>query len=99
MKKNILFVMGGCLLLSACATSGTDTTNLTTMGKMRVCLTEKATQSLVDGTLYANGVSATAKTISNDCIKSLTMEHLGINTQTTQMATTILSALKATNNQ
>ena len=96
MKKNILFLLGGCLLVSACAVSGTDTTNLTTMGKMRVCLTEKATQSLTDGTLYANGVSATAKTISNNCIKSLAMEHLGIDTQTTQMASTILSAMQAT---
>ena len=56
-------------------------------------------QSLTNGTLYANGVSATAKSISNSCIKSLAMEHLGIDTQTTQMATTILSALKASNPQ
>ncbi len=96
MKKNTLFLLGACLFVSACATSGTDTANLTTMGKLRICLTEQATQSLTDGSLYTNGVSSTAKTISNACIKSLAMEHLGIDTQTTQMATTILSAMKAT---
>ncbi len=98
MKKTIFGLLTGTLLLSGCATS-TDGTNLTTMGKMKTCLTEQAMQTLADGSLYTNGVSATAKTISNSCIKSLAMEHLGINTQTTQMATTILSALKASNPQ
>jgi len=97
MKKNIMFILGVCLLTASCASS--DVTNLSTMGKMKNCLTEKAMQSLTDGTLYVNGVSSTAKTISNGCIKSLAMEHLGIDTQTTQMATTILSALKASNPQ
>ena len=97
MKKNLLSILAGCSLLAGCAAS--DATNLTTMGKMKTCLTEQAMQTLTDGSLYANGVSATAKTISNTCIKSLAMEHLGINTQTTQMATTILSALKTSNPQ
>ncbi len=98
MKKTIFGLLAGTLLLSGCATS-TDGTNLTTMGKMKTCLTEKAMQTLTDGSLYTNGVTATAKTISNSCIKSLAMEHLGIDTQTTQMATTILSALKTANPQ
>ncbi len=99
MKKNIMFIMAACLLTAACASSNGDIANLSTMGKMKSCLTDQAMQSLTNGTLYANGVSATAKSISNSCIKSLAMEHLGIDTQTTQMATTILSALKASNPQ
>ena len=97
MKKNLLSVLAGCLLLAGCA--GSDATNLTTMGKMKTCLTEQAMQTLTDGSLYTNGVTATAKTISNTCIQSLALEHLGIDTQTTQMATTILSALKTSNPQ
>ena len=99
MKKNIMFMLGVCLLTASCASTGGDVANLSTMGKMKNCLSEQAMQSLTNGTLYANGVSATAKEISNTCIKSLAMEHLGIDTQTTQMATTILSALKASNPQ
>ncbi len=98
MRKNIFVLIASTLLLAGCAGS-TDGTNLTTMGKMKTCLTEQGMQALANGSLYTNGVSATAKTISNDCIKSLAMEHLGIQNQTTQMATTILSALKASNPQ
>lgn len=89
MKKNLFLIAGICLLTSACATSGTDST----MGKMQSCLTEQAMQSLTDGSLATNGITATAKTISNSCLKSLAMQNLGIDNQTTQMATTILSAL------
>ena len=96
MKKTLFLIAGICLLTSACATSGTDTS---TMGKMKTCLSEKAMQTLVDGSLTTNGISATAKTISSSCLQSLAMQNLGIDTQTTQMATTILSALSATKAQ
>ena len=91
MKKNLFLIAGICLLTSACATSITDST----MGKMKTCLTEQAMQSLTDGSLTTNGITATAKTISNSCLKSLAMQNLGIDNQTTQMATTILSTLSA----
>ena len=96
MKKSLFLIAGICLLTSACATSGTDTT---TMGKMKTCLTEKAMTSLTDGSLATNGITATAKTISSSCLQSLAMNNLGIDAQTTQMATTILSALSATKAQ
>lgn len=94
--KNILVVLGLCALTAACGTGATDGTSLTTMGKMKSCLTEQAMQTLTDGSLYTNGIKTTAKTISQSCIKSLAMENLGIDAQTTQMATTILSAMQAT---
>ncbi|MBQ9090568.1 MAG: hypothetical protein IJY58_05930 [Alphaproteobacteria bacterium] len=96
MKKHILFTIGFCLLTSACATTGTDVAQVSTMTKLQPCLTEKAMQSLTDGSLYTNGLTATAKTIANSCLKSMAMERLGIDEQTTQLATTILSGLKAT---
>ena len=99
MKKNILYILFACALTTSCATSERDGMNLSTVAKMKSCLSEQAMQSLTNGTLYVNGISATAKTISNSCIKSLAMEHLGIDAQTTQMATTILSTLKAANPQ
>lgn len=94
MKKSMLFLLGLCFLTAGCAASGVDGST-TTMGRMKTCLTNEAMTSLTNGTLYTNGVSATAKTISGYCIKSLAMENLGIDTQTTQMATTILSAMQA----
>lgn len=91
MKKNLFLIAGICLLTSACATTGSDTM----MGKMQSCLTEKAMQTLTDGSLATNGLTATAKSISNSCLQSLAMQNLGIDNQTTQMATTILSTLSA----
>lgn len=96
MKKHILLTVSLCLLTSACATTGSDVANVGSMTKLQPCLTEKAMQSLTDGSLYTNGVTATAKTIASSCLKSMAMERLGLDEQTTQLATTILSGLKAT---
>lgn len=95
MKKCILFVLGICALTTACATSETDGMSLGTVAKMRTCLTERAMQTVTDGSLYTNGVTATAKTIANSCVQSLALESLGIDSQATTMATTILSTLSA----
>ena len=98
--KNILFVLCLSMLTAACGTgTSTDGTSLGTVGKMKNCLTEEAMKTLTDGSLYTNGVKATAKTISDTCIERLALESLGIDSQTTQMATTILTTLQAAKQQ
>jgi len=89
MKKGLFLTLGMCLMATACATEGAGNV----MAKMKSCLTEQGWQVVVDGTLYNNGMSATAKQISETCLNELSLQDAGIEPQTTQMATTILNAL------
>lgn len=91
MKKGLFLVLGLCLMTTACATESTGNV----MTKMKTCLTEQGWQVVVDGTLYNNGMSATAKQISTTCLNELSVQDMGIEPQTTQMATTILTALSS----
>lgn len=91
MKKNLILTFGICLLTVACASSDNAGNNI--MAKIKTCLTEQSWQVISDGTLYNNGITTTAKQISNTCLTSLSLTDAGIEPQTTQMATTLLNAL------
>ena len=91
MKKVLFAISVGCLFAGACATQSTGNV----MSKMKTCLSEQGWQVVVDGTLYNNGMSATAKQISETCLNQLSLQDAGIDSQTTQMATTILTALSS----
>ena len=88
--KKIILASAICLLTSACATNGAGG-NL--MVKLKTCLTEKGWTAVADGTLYSNGISTTARQISEVCLNELSLQDIGIENQTTQTATTILNAL------
>lgn len=88
--KKIILASAICLLASACTTDGTGG-NM--MGKLKTCLTEKGWTTIAEGTLYNNGISATAKQISETCLNELSLQDMGIENQTVQTATTILNAL------
>ena len=94
MKKYLMISFVSCLLTTACATGGI-VSSTTMMGKLKSCLTEQSWQVISDGTLGTQGLSATAKNISQTCLKNLALENVGLDNQTTQMATTILSTLTA----
>ena len=87
--KKIILASAICLLTSACATDG----SFSIMTQLKTCLTEKGWNAVTDGTLYNNGMSATAKQISEVCLNELSLQDMGIENQTTQTATTILNAL------
>ncbi|MBR4927618.1 MAG: hypothetical protein IKY98_04755 [Alphaproteobacteria bacterium] len=93
MKKYLMISVIICSLTTACATNSGDTSTTIT-GKLKSCLTEQSWQVLMNGTLGTQGLSTTAKSISETCLKNLALEHIGLENQTTQMATTILSALQ-----
>lgn len=93
MKKYLMISVIFCSLTTACATNSGDTSTSIT-GKLKSCLTEQSWQVLMNGTLGTQGLSTTAKSISETCLKNLALEHIGLENQTTQMATTILSALQ-----
>ncbi len=93
MKKYLMISLMVCSLTTACATNGGDTSTTIT-GKLKSCLTEQSWQVLMNGTLGAQGLGATAKSISETCLKNLALENIGLENQTTQMANTILSALQ-----
>ena len=91
MRKSLALIAGICLLATACATSENSGQSIT--AKLKTCLTEQSWQVISDGTLYTNGLSDTAKMISNTCLTSLSLTDAGIEPQTTQMATTLLNAI------
>lgn len=92
MKKGLFLILGMCLFSAACAT---DNTGTSVVAKMKTCLTEQGWQVILDGTLYMKGMSTTAKQVSETCISQLSLQDMGIESQTTQMATTILTALSS----
>ena len=91
MKKGLFLILGMCLMTAACATEGTGNV----MAKMKTCLTDKGWQTVLDGTLYANGISETAKQITKQCLADIPMYDAVSENQTIQMATGILTALSS----
>lgn len=91
MKKMLLAVSFVCFLTSACATNSTGNV----MAKMKTCLTDEGWKAVLDGSLYNDGMSATSKQISETCLDKLSLQDIGIESQTSQMATTILTALSS----
>ena len=88
--KKIILTSAICLLMSACSTNGTGGNVMT---KLKACLTEKGWTTIADGTLYNNGISVTAKQISEVCLNELSLQDMGIENQTAQTATAILNAM------
>ena len=89
MKKSILFAT--MLLLAGCAASEANTSNTA----LNVCLTQKATAAVQDGTAFTTPVKTLAQNISKVCLKQLALEKTGLSEEAVTAATNVLTALKA----
>ena len=85
-----LLVMATALMLTAC--SGTANTSNTSLN---ACLTQKAYESLNDGSLMTTEIKTLAKNISTACLKQLALEKSGLSEESVTAATNVLTALKA----
>lgn len=90
MKKYIVLaamLLAGCDTLSALQSSE--------MGNLNSCMMTEAQTRLTNGTLFASGVMATAKDISQGCIKKLALQKAGLDETALSSATAIINSLKA----
>lgn len=94
MKK---FILGTALLLAACsnvAQYGTASTNDSMKTRMRACLVTEANNRLQAGTLFTQGLQATADDMVNTCLKRLALESAGISAESQSTAQSIIESLK-----
>lgn len=90
MKKYIVLavmLLAGCEHLSALQSSE--------MGSLNSCMMTDAQTRLTNGTLFNSGVMATAKDISQGCIKKLALQKAGLDDTALTSATNIINSLKA----
>ncbi len=89
MKK--VLTLATALLLTACAASEANTSN----SALNVCLTQKATATIQDGTAFTTPVKTLAQDISSACLKQLALEKTGLSEESVTAAQNVLTALKA----
>ncbi len=96
MKKTIL--MSALVLLAAgCADVSQYTTvdaNASSKAKMKACMIAEANNKFQAGTLFNQGVSATADELVNTCLKKLALQAAGISEESQSTAQNIISNLK-----
>ena len=92
MHKFLIIVTA--LALTAC-NSAANTSN----ASLNICLTQKASATLNDGTLFTTDLTTLAKNISAACLKQLALEKSGLSQESLTAATNVLTALKAANSQ
>lgn len=88
-----LLVLGVALALSACGTTANTSNN-----SLNACLTQKAYAALNDGSLMTTEIKTLATNISSACLKQLALEKAGLSEESVTAATSVLTALKATQN-
>lgn len=88
---NKIFVFTSALLLSACAANEANTSNTA----LNVCLTNKASAAVQDGTAFTTPVKTLAQNISSACLKQLALEKAGLSEESLTAAQNVLAALKA----
>ena len=91
---SLLVVLGGCETLGLLSKTTSSATG--TQGNLHACIMEEAVDKVQDGTVFSAGVSATASTIANSCLKKLALQKAGLNTQATNDATNALQSLMDT---
>ena len=89
-----LLVLG--LVLTLCACNNTANTSNTSLN---ACLTQKAYASFNDGSLFTTDIKTLAKNISTTCLKQLALEKAGLNEESLNAATNVLTALKNSKTQ
>lgn len=68
--------------------------NATAKTKMRACMVSEANSKFQAGTLFTQGVSATADELVSICLKKLALESAGISSESQSTAETIIQNLK-----
>lgn len=96
MKKILLSLVfistiSACENISQYANVGSDAS---VKAKMRACLINDATSKYQAGTLFTQGISATAKELVGTCTKKLALQSAGISEESQSMATTIIQNLQ-----
>ncbi len=94
MKKYV--IMAAVLGLAACDTL--SALQSSDMGNLNSCIMTDAQTRLTNGTLFTSGVMATAKDISQGCIKKLALQKAGLDEAALNSATTIINSLRTAAN-
>ena len=104
MKKTAL--IGMVLMLAACADSSsgggflssltTTDANASVRQKMQACMLSEAQNKLQNGTLFAQGLSATADELVATCAQKLALQAAGISQENKTAAENIINSLKNT---
>lgn len=91
MKKYLL--LAAVLGLAACESF--SALQSSEMGSLNSCMLTEAQTRLTAGTLFTSGIKATAKDISQGCIKKLALQKAGLDETALNSATSIISSLRA----
>ncbi len=91
MKKYL--ILAAVLGLAACDTL--SALQSSEMSNLNSCMMTEAQTRLTNGTLFASGVMATAKDISQGCIKKLALQKAGLDETALNSATTIINSLRS----
>jgi hypothetical protein len=96
MKKLALASM--LLILSACsdlsALTGSQGTTDSTTARMHSCLLAEGNSRLQAGTLFTNGLKATAQDMVSTCTKRLALQSMGISPEAQSTAENIITQLR-----
>jgi len=87
----VLFVLTGCDTVSKYSTADA---NASVKTRMRACLVSEATAKFQAGTLFVNGLSATADELVETCMKKLALQSAGISEESQSTAASIIQNLK-----
>lgn len=97
MKK--ITLLGLAIILSACsdlsALSGGNTASDSTKAKMQSCLLMEGNSRFQAGTLFTQGIKATAKDMVSTCMKKLALESMGISAESQTAAENIIANLQS----
>ena len=101
MKK--IAILGMMLAVAACAESSsggflssltTTDANSTVRQKMQACMLTEAQNKLQAGTLFSQGLSATADELVATCAQKLALQSVGISDENKSTAVSIINSLK-----
>lgn len=91
--KKVLFCLVALFMLSGCGSvsqysgaAGGDSTK----AKMHACLLSDASSRFQAGTLFTQGITATAKDMVKGCMQKLALQSMGISQESQSMATNII---------
>lgn len=101
MKSKLFAVLAVATALSACSSDGFDLSKFTTVDanasaktRLRACLISEANTKFQNGTLFAQGLTATAQELSGTCLKKLALQSAGLGSESESMASTIIQNLQ-----
>ncbi len=95
MKKILICI--ALLLMAGCADTARYSTvdaNASTKTRMRACLVSEATARFQAGTLFVQGLSATADELVSVCMRRLALQSMGISEESQSTAQSIIQNLK-----